>query len=110
MKYVNEPFVQNRNVETVCYGSRGEELNEKEVHKKTCYAKSVTENDKTYYYVCTYNSSLMDPNGAYAYRNRKLDTKMRKCNKETFDLYVTYLKTNNGFYLSTAGRALLNGI
>jgi hypothetical protein len=46
--------------------------------------------------------------GPYSRRGRTLDTKMKRVSKNTFDFYMTYLKTNNSIYLTKAQRGFLN--
>jgi hypothetical protein len=93
------------------FGRTGEVLSDEEYHKAVHYAKAVAGNDEdspNVYYIRTYQGTLFDPMGPYGRRQRDLDTQMKKCSKNTFDLYILYLKTNNSIYLSRAQRGFLN--
>lgn len=75
------------------------------------FAKSLDyEDGNSFYYVLVYDGLLFDPMGpnAKTKTSRRLETKMKRVSKHTFDMYVTYLKTNNSVYLTKAQRGFLN--
>lgn len=96
---------------TCFYDRYGQILSEQEYHKSMYYAKHVEplqEDGEVLYYARVYQGALFDPMGPYGRRQRDLDTQMRRVSKNTFDLYMTYLKTNNSIYLTKAQRGFLN--
>jgi|TARA_B100000085_G_scaffold284494_1_gene317742 hypothetical protein len=110
MKYVEGNFLPTDEKTTLFFGKTGNVLNEKETHKLPHYAKLVkfNTNEKENYYIRIYQSTPFDPMGPYGRRERNLDTQMKKVSRNTFDFYVTYLKTNNSIYLTKASRGFLN--
>lgn len=110
MRFVGEGFLDTQPLETVIFDKTGNPLNAEGVQKIVHYAKSINNTDLniTTHYICTYQGIPLDPTGPYGRRERALDTKMKKVSKNTFDLYLTYLKTNNSIYLTKAQRGLLN--
>lgn len=110
MRYVEGGFIPQHEREIALFGKTGDVLGEKESHKVPYFAKIVTEQPKgkETYYIRIYQSSPFDPMGPYGRRERNLDTAMKRVSRKTFDLYVTYLKTNNSIYLTKAQRGFLN--
>jgi hypothetical protein len=109
MKYVNGNFQQFDDKVVQLYGKTGNPLSEEDKHKIPHYAKMVTQGDsKETYYIRIYQSTPFDPMGPYGRRERNLDTAMKRVSRNTFDFYVTYLKTNNSIYLTKAQRGFLN--
>lgn len=109
MKYVQK-FTPSEDHITHLFGRTGLELTGEDKYKQQHLAKIVTQesNDRTAYYISTHNGTLFDPQGPYGKRRRVLETKMKKVSKNTFDFYMTYLKTNNTIYLTKAQRGFLN--
>jgi len=112
MKYV-EKITQSDTREITLFGRTGEELNKDAVHnKRSHFAKIIKDNVEqagvSTYYIKIYQSTPFDPMGPYGRRERNLDTQMRRVSKNTFDYYMTYLKTNNSIYLTKAQRGFLN--
>lgn len=108
MRYVENILPQqDRNI--VLFGKTGNILEGEETHKLPHHAKIIrTSEGSETYYIRTYQGTLFDPMGPYGKRERTLDTQVKKVSKSTFDLYVTYLKTNNSIYLTKAQRGFLN--
>ena len=113
MKYIsqNSQFNQGKSDnKTLFFGRNGDSIPGEDSMRIPHYAKLVEKVDsgvKTYF-VRTHNSTLLDPSGPYAKRERNLDTKMQRVSKNTFDFYMTYLKTNNSIYMTKAQRGFLN--
>ena len=112
MKYINSmqgfrKASKNDN-ETLLFGRTGDVLDQEEVHKVQHYAKKLKTDNSENYYVMTYQGALFDPMGPYGRRERTLDTAMKRVSKNTFDFYITYLKTNNSIYMTKANRGFLN--
>lgn len=109
MKYVDGKFLPQHDKKVVLFGRTGNVLETSEKHKVPHYAKVLEGVDsKEIYYIRIYQSTPFDPMGPYGRRERNLDTQMKRVSKNTFDLYVTYLKTNNSIYLTKAQRGFLN--
>lgn len=109
MRYVDGKFnhVDDRTV--MLFGKTGNVLEDDQKHKAPHYAKVVQRTKGAdSYYIRIYQSTPFDPMGPYGRRERTLDTQLKKVSKNTFDFYVTYLKTNNSIYLTKASRGFLN--
>jgi hypothetical protein len=111
MKYV-EGFVSSKQDSlTTLFNKTGGVIEPHEVNKISHYAKIIQTNasdSKENYYIRVHQGALFDPSGPYGKRDRVLDTQMKRVSKNTFDMYVTYLKTNNSIYLTKAQRGFLN--
>lgn len=109
MKYVENNFLPQHEKTVILFGKTGNVLEGEEQHKLPHHAKIVrtVEGSETYY-IRTYQNTPFDPMGPYGRRERTLDTQVKRVSKNTFDLYVTYLKTNNSIYLTKAQRGFLN--
>lgn len=110
IRYVGENFVNEKTTSEVLFDRTGTPLDEEKIHKVPHYARVVEQIDakRTTHYIRIYQGTPLDPMGAYARRERNLDTKYQRVSKNTFDLYLTYLKTNNSIYLTKAQRGMLN--
>lgn len=109
MRYVDGKFNHIDDRTVTLFGKTGNVLEDEQKHKTPHYAKIVqrTEGSDSYY-IRIYQSTPFDPMGPYGRRERTLDTQLKKVSKNTFDFYVTYLKTNNSIYLTKASRGFLN--
>lgn len=83
----------------VFYGKGGNECDERE-----CFARHYIINGGSTYYVWHYKGSMYDPNGGDSIRRHSPMAKLTKVTKETFDLYIKFLKTRNQIYLTMARR------
>jgi hypothetical protein len=72
------------------------------------YAEELTQNNKSYYQIKTYQNVPFDPQGQFSHREKHLETSMKKVSKETFDYYMLFLKTRNGLYMTRAQRSFIN--
>jgi hypothetical protein len=82
--------------------------------EKTAYAKSISIelNDNKVqrkYFIRTYNGAPLDPIGSSSRRNIIDRTELKLVSYETFDFYLSYLKTKNGLFLTKANRSFING-
>lgn len=81
--------------------------------EKQAFAKSVVIDlgnaNQTKYFVRTHNNVPYDPNGPYSHRETYLRTELKNVSKETFENYITYLKTRNQLYMTRAQRSFING-
>lgn len=82
--------------------------------EKSAYAKSISVelNDKKVqrkYFVRTYNGAPLDPIGSNSRRDILDRTELKVVSYETFDFYLSYLKTKNGLFLTKANRSFING-
>jgi len=105
-----EGFIDSQSVDKIFFDKTGTPLDAEGLQKVVHYAKAIDNVDlgRSTYYICTYLGTPLDPTGPYGRRERTLDTKMKRVSKNTFDLYMTYLKTNNSIYLTKAQRGMLN--
>lgn len=110
MMYINQNFTKEPSIHETLFDKTGNQMNDDEKNKITHYAKRVenTDSDQLTHYIRIYQGIPLDPMGPYARRERVLETKMKRVSKNTFDLYLTYLKTNNSIYLTKAQRGMLN--
>jgi len=109
MKYIDDKFLPQTDSTTFLFGKTGNLLTDDEKHKLPHYAKLIQTSDgKESYFIRIYQSTPFDPMGPYGRRERNLDTQIKKVSRNTFDFYVTYLKTNNSIYLTKAQRGFLN--
>lgn len=110
-QFVQGDYVQAQQTKVEMFDRTGNVLDDTARHKVPCYAKAVQNHvsqTPNTYYICTYQGTPLDPMGPFGRRERSLDSKMQRVSKNTFDLYLTYLKTNNSIYLTKAQRGLLN--
>lgn len=81
--------------------------------EKQVFAKSVAINlgdtNQMKYFIKTHNNVPYDPNGPYSHRETYLRTELKNVSKETFENYITYLKTKNQLYMTRAQRSYING-
>jgi hypothetical protein len=106
MKYIqDEPIVDE--FEEIWFNKDGKEIlgeNEK------FYAKSLTRDGSTTYYVREFGGTLFDPTGTYSRKRfHPEEIKMPKVNKNVFDFYMMFLNTKNNIYLVRAERGRTNG-
>jgi len=73
------------------------------------FAKVVEGTRQKVYYVLTYNNLLYDPLGPDSNRESRINTELKKTNKQTFDYYMHYLKDKNRMYITRAQRSFING-
>lgn len=108
MKYIDNRFLPQNERTVILFGKTGNVLEGDEQYKLPHHAKIVRKEDTETYYIRTYQGTPFDPMGPYGRRERILDTQLKRVSKNTFDLYVTYLKTNNSIYLTKSQRGFLN--
>jgi len=114
MRYVDgtKPFSTRTNTDVILFDRTGNTLSGEARHKVQHFAKMLSKNDGTAsgdtYYVRIHQAGLFDPNGPYGRRDRVMDTELKRVSKNTFDFYITYLKTNNSIYMTKAQRGFLN--
>ena len=126
MKYYSTGHIPQTETPTTYYNKKGDPLDKKQIHKQQHYAayqekmvarrrrKKEGEGMEEYevlevsHFVRCHQNVPLDPLGPYGKRDHNLDTKMTRVSKNTFDFYVTYLKTNNSIYLTKAARGVMN--
>jgi hypothetical protein len=113
IKYIDKDSFLEKNTKEILFDRTGTPLDAESKHRVPHYAKSIESisgdsGTNLTYYIRIYQGTPLDPMGPYARRERNLDTKLQRVSKNTFDLYLTYLKTNNSIYLTKAQRGLLN--
>lgn len=84
------------------YGIGGNECEE-----SRCFAKHYSINDGNSYYVWFSRGLPHDPYGMDTLNRKAPYCKITKVPKEMFELYIKYLKTKNGIYLTLARRVNL---
>ena len=109
MRYIDDKFLPENKTKVTLFGKTGNVLSDEEKHRLPHYAKLIqNDHGKVSYQIRIYQSAPFDPMGPYGRRERNLDTQLKRVSKNTFDFYVTYLKTNNSIYLTKAQRGFLN--
>jgi hypothetical protein len=109
MKYVNKSYVEKSESIIELYDKTGNIISNDKKYMLTHYAKVVTNpGGSETCYIRTHQSGPLDPNGPYGKRERFIETKVKRASRNTFDFYMTYLKTNNSIYLTKAQRGFLN--
>jgi hypothetical protein len=112
VKFIDGNFLPTDDKAILLYGKTGNLLENEDKHKLQHYAKLIQsykdDQVKETYYIRIYQSVPFDPMGPYGRRERNLDTEMKRVSRNTFDYYVTYLKTNNSIFLTKAQRGFLN--
>jgi hypothetical protein len=61
------------------------------------------------YFIRTYNNVPLDPLGSTSRRNVWNRTSLKIVSFETFDNYLSYLKTNNALFFTKTNRSFING-
>jgi hypothetical protein len=77
--------------------------------EKNSFAKTVFTNGSEKYFVQTFRNIIYDPYGIDSHRETYLDLQYKDVSKQTFDLYIAYLNSRNGTYLTKAQRSFING-
>lgn len=109
MKFIDGKFLTQEDNTVILFGKTGNLLEDNEKHKLPHYAKIIQSSEgKETYFIRIYQSTPFDPMGPYGRRERNLDTQIKRVSRNTFDYYMTYLKTNNSIYLTKAQRGFLN--
>ena len=87
------------------FGNAGEPVTS---DKEKVYAERKSTSTTDTYMIATYDNLPFNPTGMYSSKKEHIDLKMKKVNKETFDFYMLFLKTNNSLYFTKAQRSYLN--
>jgi hypothetical protein len=61
------------------------------------------------YVVLIFNNQPYDPYGADSHRESNLRLEYKTVSKQTYDYYVSYLKSKNSLYMTRAQRSFING-
>lgn len=61
------------------------------------------------YVILTFNSQPYDPYGADSHRESNLRLEYKPVSKQTYDYYVSYLRSKNSLYMTRAQRSFING-
>jgi hypothetical protein len=59
--------------------------------------------------ILTYNNQPYDPYGTDSHRESRLNLVPKTVNSETYNYYVSYLKTKNSLYMTRTQRSFING-
>lgn len=73
------------------------------------FAQTITSKNQCKYAILVHNNQPYDPYGIDSHRESKLDLKLKSVNQNTFNYYVSYLKTKNSLYMTRAQRSFING-
>ncbi|NBP01094.1 MAG: hypothetical protein EBU90_13355 [Proteobacteria bacterium] len=107
MKFINsynkDDFKED--ITTVYYDKLGQITS----NEKDSFAKKVFTSGNEKYFVTTFRNIIYDPYGIDSHRENYLELHTKNVDKKTFDLYIAYLHTRNGTYLSKAQRSFING-
>ena len=109
MKYVDKGYIEKNSSTVRLFDKTGSLIDEEKKYRLTHYAKIIANsNGQETHFIRTHQSVPFAPNGPYGKREKFIETKIRRVSKNTFDYYMTYLKTNNSIYLTKAQRGFLN--
>jgi hypothetical protein len=61
------------------------------------------------YVILAFNNQPYDPYGADSHRESNLRLEYKTVSKQTYDYYVSYLKSKNSLYMTRAQRSFING-
>jgi hypothetical protein len=109
MRYIDKSYVEKNNNIIELYDKTGNIIDADKKYMLTHYAKMVKKpSGSETYFIRIHQSTPFDPNGPYGKREKFIETKIKRTSRNTFDFYMTYLKTNNSIYLTKAQRGFLN--
>lgn len=61
------------------------------------------------YAILVYNNQPYDPYGTDSHREQKLNLVLKTVNQQTYNYYLSYLKTKNSLYMTRTQRSFING-
>lgn len=102
----NTGFLSCSEPERINFNRYGDKMDDESISMAFAYILQ-SDNHGNVYYIVTHNGAPYDPLSA----NRKLpasEYKYRKVNRDAFDFYMMYLKTNNKVYFIKANREYIN--
>ena len=73
------------------------------------FAKMISSQNQTKYAILVYNNQPYDPYGTDSHRESKLNLVLKQVSQQTYNYYVSYLKTKNSLYMTRAQRSFING-
>lgn len=68
-----------------------------------------TTGSQSKYAILVFNNQPYDPYGIDSHRESKLTLKLKQVSQETYNHYLSYLKTKNSLYMTRAQRSFING-
>lgn len=114
MKFINS----SDNIENIDYKEISEiNLNKLgrpvEIDSEKIFAKTIinVDNNKQQikYAILTLNNQPYDPYGIDGHREPNLTLTLKQVSNQTYNYYVSYLKTKNQLYLTRSQRSFING-
>jgi hypothetical protein len=112
MKFVNSSQeLQNANTDTnkvleISYNKVGKAISDE---SEFIFAKSVSSDSNVKYAILVHNNQPYDPYGVDSHRQSSLSLKIKQVNKDTFNNYISYLRTKNSLYMTRSQRSFING-
>jgi hypothetical protein len=79
------------------------------VFAKTIFTESPNGPINKKYAILVFNNQPYDPYGVDSHRESKLRLDLKSVSLETYNLYVSYLRTKNSLYMTRAQRSFING-
>lgn len=73
------------------------------------FAKVVTSKNQSKYAILVHNNQPYDPYGVDSHREPNLDLQLKQVSQETYNNYISYLRTKNSLYMTRSQRSFING-
>ena len=96
----------NIDISEICLNKLGRPTLEND---EMIFAKCITSKNQTKYAILVYNNQPYDPYGTDSHRESKLNLILKPVSQQTYNYYVSYLKTKNSLYMTRTQRSFING-
>ena len=73
------------------------------------FIQNTADKQHTKYGILTFNNQPYDPYGIDSHRESNLNLSIKQVGQQTYNYYVSYLKTKNQLYLTRSQRSFING-
>lgn len=110
MKFINSSDqienIDKVEIHEICMNKLGRPINDGE---EKVFTKSISSKNQTKYAILILNNQPYDPYGVDSHRESKLNLELKQVSLETYNYYVSYLRTKNSLYMTRAQRSFING-
>jgi hypothetical protein len=114
MKFIsssdNVENVDHKEVSEISLNKLGRPIDE---DSERVFAKMLIQNSadkqQTRYAILTFNNQPYDPYGVDSHRESNLNLNIKQVSQQTYNYYVSYLKTKNQLYFTRSQRSFING-
>jgi len=79
------------------------------VFAKTISVDIGNNQNQTKYFILIYKNQPYDPYGADSHRESNLKLELKSVSQQTYNYYISYLKTKNSLYMTRSQRSFING-